>query len=238
MENFRQSHRIQRYAAMTMLIAIGRDCGVVSAGRVVRSRAGAGAAAKKVDAKTSAAGFSKRTRCSCTPRCMNCHPAGDAPLQGDDSHLHAAERQARARRQGQVRHEVRHVPSGRQPTGREHAAGESQLAPATPEMPLVFQGKTPRELAVQLNDPKLNGGKTLEQLLQHVSEDKLVAVGLGPGRRPDQAAADARGVQRRGADMDRRRGRGAGVSSVVLAPAFVQARCEPFPIEGRPSAES
>src|SRR5438874_1320335 len=22
------------------------------------------------------------------PRCMNCHPAGDAPLQGDDSHVH------------------------------------------------------------------------------------------------------------------------------------------------------
>src|SRR6185436_12198909 len=23
------------------------------------------------------------------PRCMNCHPVGDAPLQGDDSHVHA-----------------------------------------------------------------------------------------------------------------------------------------------------
>src|SRR3569833_764512 len=22
-------------------------------------------------------------------RCMNCHPSGDAPLQGDDSHIHA-----------------------------------------------------------------------------------------------------------------------------------------------------
>jgi len=22
------------------------------------------------------------------PRCVNCHPAGDAPLAGDDSHLH------------------------------------------------------------------------------------------------------------------------------------------------------
>jgi hypothetical protein len=24
-----------------------------------------------------------------SPRCMNCHPTGDVPLQGDDSHLHA-----------------------------------------------------------------------------------------------------------------------------------------------------
>src|SRR6201996_7971632 len=23
-----------------------------------------------------------------SPRCMNCHPSGDAPLQGDDSHIH------------------------------------------------------------------------------------------------------------------------------------------------------
>ena len=23
-----------------------------------------------------------------SPRCMNCHPAGDVPLQGDDSHIH------------------------------------------------------------------------------------------------------------------------------------------------------
>src|SRR4249919_2013113 len=23
-----------------------------------------------------------------SPRCMNCHPAGDIPLQGDDSHQH------------------------------------------------------------------------------------------------------------------------------------------------------
>src|SRR6266850_2446193 len=22
------------------------------------------------------------------PRCLNCHPSGDAPLQGDDSHVH------------------------------------------------------------------------------------------------------------------------------------------------------
>ena len=33
------------------------------------------------------------------------------------------------------------------------------------DMPLVFQGKSPRELADQLKDPKQNGGKTLEQLL-------------------------------------------------------------------------
>lgn len=33
----------------------------------------------------------------------------------------------------------------------------------------------------QLNDPKQNGGKTLAQLLHHVSEDKLVLWGWNPG---------------------------------------------------------
>jgi hypothetical protein len=47
--------------------------------------------------------------------------------------------------------------------------------------PLVFQGRSPKELARQLKDPKQNGGKTLDQLLHHVSEDKLVLWGWDPG---------------------------------------------------------
>jgi hypothetical protein len=46
---------------------------------------------------------------------------------------------------------------------------------------MVFQGKTPGEIARQLKDPKQNGGKTLEELLRHVSEDKLVLWGWDPG---------------------------------------------------------
>jgi hypothetical protein len=50
-----------------------------------------------------------------------------------------------------------------------------------PEMPMVFQGKSPGELARQLKNPKLNGDRTLEQLLHHVSEDKLVRGCWEPG---------------------------------------------------------
>ena len=49
------------------------------------------------------------------------------------------------------------------------------------DMPLVFQGKSPGELARQLKDPNQNGGKTLEQLLEHVTDDKLVLWGWEPG---------------------------------------------------------
>ena len=48
----------------------------------------AGAAAQK-DAEESRAAFLDVYKVLMHPRCMNCHPAGDAPLQGEDSHPHA-----------------------------------------------------------------------------------------------------------------------------------------------------
>ena len=48
------------------------------------------------------------------------------------------------------------------------------------DMKMVFQGKTPRQLAIQLVDPKRNGHKNLHQLLEHVS-DTLVIAGWYPG---------------------------------------------------------
>ncbi len=43
------------------------------------------------------------------PRCLNCHPMAEAPLQGDDSHPHAQNVQ-RQRRQRQVRPQVHQLP--------------------------------------------------------------------------------------------------------------------------------
>jgi len=48
-------------------------------------------------------------------------------------------------------------------------------------MKMVFEGKSPRELAAQLLDPSLNGHKTKEQLIEHVTFDKLVAGCWNPG---------------------------------------------------------
>jgi hypothetical protein len=46
---------------------------------------------------------------------------------------------------------------------------------------MVFEGKSPAELARLLTDPKQNGGKSLDELLHHVTEDKLVLWGWNPG---------------------------------------------------------
>jgi len=44
--------------------------------------------AAKPDAAASRTAFLQFYRVLTSPRCQNCHPAGDAPLQGDDSHVH------------------------------------------------------------------------------------------------------------------------------------------------------
>ena len=117
-----------------------------------------------------------------SPRCMNCHPSGDAPLQGDDSHVHT---------QGVLRgkdgngmyalkctncHQPKNVPGPGQPPGNP----KWKLPPA--ETKMVFQGKTPHELAAQMLDPKANGGKSKAQLIDHVTNDTLVASGWHPGQ--------------------------------------------------------
>ena len=42
----------------------------------------------KPDVNASQAAFLEVYKVLISPRCQNCHPAGDAPLQGDDSHVH------------------------------------------------------------------------------------------------------------------------------------------------------
>src|ERR1700712_5088272 len=40
------------------------------------------------DSVASVQAFKEVYKVLMSPRCMNCHPAGDIPLQGEDSHLH------------------------------------------------------------------------------------------------------------------------------------------------------
>ncbi|MFN2439481.1 MAG: hypothetical protein ABR503_09805 [Chitinophagaceae bacterium] len=57
------------------------------------------------------------------------------------------------------------------------------LPPAN--MKMVFQGRTPHQLAKQLVNPKTNGNKTLKQLIEH-ADDGLVKIGWDMGGRTVQ----------------------------------------------------
>jgi hypothetical protein len=136
---------------------------------------------QRVTAEQSAAAFLEVYKVLMHPRCMNCHPAGDAPLQGDDSHVHIqlVTRGADGRGKYALKctncHQDHNLPGENMPPGNP----VWHLPPA--DMPMVFQGKSPRELAEQLVDPKRNGGKSLEELFHHVAEDQLVLWGWNSG---------------------------------------------------------
>jgi len=118
-----------------------------------------------------------------SPRCMNCHPAGDIPLQGDDSHLHTMLPKRGAEGKGVFAmkcancHQPENTPGLHTPPGNTNW----HLPPAN--MKMVFEGKTPRQLARQMVDPNHNGHKNMQQLIAH-ADDGLVLAGwnMGDGR--------------------------------------------------------
>jgi len=120
-----------------------------------------------------------------SPRCVNCHPVGDAPLQGDDSHVHAQFVHRGPEGRGAVGlscatcHGKANPPDSygaHMPPG---VSTEWRLPP--PEHKMVFAGMSSRALCEQLKDPKRNGGKDMAALMHHVSADPLVLWGWSPG---------------------------------------------------------
>jgi hypothetical protein len=115
-----------------------------------------------------------------SPRCMNCHPAGDVPLQGDDSHLHTMNPKRGVEGKGVYAmkcsncHQETNTPGLHTPPGNP----EWHLPPAA--MKMVFQGKSAHELAKQLVDKKKNGNKDMKKLIDH-ADDGLVLAGWNPG---------------------------------------------------------
>jgi len=115
------------------------------------------------------------------PRCLNCHPSGDAPLVGEDSIPHPQNVKRGPDGLGLYAmkcmgcHQLTNLPGDHMPPG----TPNWHLPP--PETPMVFEGRTPHELALQLVDKERNGGKSLEDLLAHVERDNLVLYGWDPG---------------------------------------------------------
>ncbi|MCW1886290.1 hypothetical protein OKA04_16250 [Luteolibacter flavescens] len=133
------------------------------------------------DPAVSKAAFREVYKVLMHPRCMNCHPAGNAPLQGDDSHPHAMNVTAGPEGKGIYAmkcancHQHANLPGLNMPPGNPNW----HLPPR--DMPMVFEGKSPAELAALLKDQKKNGGKDFDQLMHHIAEDKLVLWGWDPG---------------------------------------------------------
>jgi hypothetical protein len=132
------------------------------------------------DSIVSKAAFLKVYDVLMSPRCMNCHPSGDVPLVGDASDEHD-QGVTRGKKGTGTYNKCSNCHMDENTPGLNMAPGvpDWQMPPA--DMKMVFQGKTPRQLAALLLDSTTNGNKTKADLMKHVTEDRLVLYGWNPG---------------------------------------------------------
>jgi hypothetical protein len=129
--------------------------------------------------------FSEVAKVLSGPRCMNCHPSGDQPLQGSDHHVHRPEV-----KRGPENNGVPGLPCASCHT--EHnfalATGEASyqsipghqrwgLAP----IEMAWEGKSIGDICRQIKDPERNGGRDLRLLQEHLAHDDLVGWAWHPG---------------------------------------------------------
>jgi len=129
-------------------------------------------------AKRSAAMFVELGKVLTHPRCVNCHPAGDRPRQGDTARLHQppVERGADGHGLPAMRCSICHQQANFDPA-RVPGHPEWHLAPRE----MAWEGKTLAEICAQIKDPARNGGRSLEELVHHIGTYTLVGWAWAPG---------------------------------------------------------
>jgi len=133
------------------------------------------------DSVGSAKAFMSVYRVLMSARCMNCHPSGDAPLQGNDSHIHTMNVKRGIDGKGLYSERCSNCHQAENTAGLHMPPGNPKWGLPPANMRMVFQGRSPRQLALQLLDPKQNGGRTKAQLIDHMANDDLVGWAWHPG---------------------------------------------------------
>jgi hypothetical protein len=122
--------------------------------------------------------FLEAARVMLHPRCVNCHPAGDSPAQGERSEKHDPPVARGPSDHGVVGlecgscHQDKNLELARVP-----GAPDWHLAPKA----MAWASRSPSDICEQIKDPARNGQKTLTQIVDHAAHDPLVAWGWNPG---------------------------------------------------------
>lgn len=126
----------------------------------------------------SAAIFTELGKVLTHQRCVNCHPAGDRPHQGDERRLHQppVTRGVDGHGTEAMRCSICHQNANFDP-GRVPGHPEWHLAPRE----MAWEGKTVAEICEQIRDPARNGGRKVEDLIRHIGSDTLVGWAWHPG---------------------------------------------------------
>lgn len=112
------------------------------------------------------------------PRCLNCHPKGDSPKQGNEARLHVPPMTRGGHDDGPAGmhcstcHQTENFAASGVP-----GAPKWHLAPLS----MAWEDKTAGEICRQILDRRRNGNKNLAQIVEHLTDDKLVAWGWAPG---------------------------------------------------------
>jgi hypothetical protein len=129
-------------------------------------------------AARSAALFTELGKVLTHPRCVNCHPSGDHPRQGEHGRPHQppVERGADGHGLPAMRCSICHQTANFEPA-RVPGHPEWHLAPRE----MAWEGKTLGAICEQIKDPKRNGNRSLEEVIHHMSTDTLVGWAWSPG---------------------------------------------------------
>ncbi len=187
--------KLMAAVALAALAACARETGGADA-----SEASADAATLKAPAafetiadetQRSQALFAEMFKVISSPRCLNCHPAGDSPLQGDMMTAHYPP--------------VTRGPDGGGAPGMEcttchgpdnvaYLVGEGSVPGhgiwALAPIEMAWVGFDAGEVCAQLKDEERNGGRDLEAIHYHHAEDGLVGWGWHPGEGRTPAPGD------------------------------------------------
>lgn len=170
-----------RFKLIAMVAALA---GSLSAGYAASESAGHALASPESFAgiteteKRSAAIFTELGKVLTHPRCTNCHPADDRPHQGDNARLHQppVTRGADGHGLDAMRCNTCHQKANFEP-GRMPGHPDWHLAPRE----MAWEGKTIGEICEQIRDPARNGGRKVEDLIDHIGKDTLVGWAWKPG---------------------------------------------------------
>jgi hypothetical protein len=115
------------------------------------------------------------------PRCMNCHSSGDFPRQGDDGHQHIMNVRRGAEGHGVTAQKCSTCHQDHNLAGAHMPPGAPNWGLPPPATPMIWQGLSDAQLCRSIKDPKQNRNRNLNQLVEHLTEDKMVAWGWNPG---------------------------------------------------------
>lgn len=170
--------RLALLVSLTAVLALAPQVGVWSAEQPNTLAAPESFAGIGDTAARSVALFTEAGKVLTSPRCVNCHPAGDRPLQTEGGRLHQppVDRGPDGHGTAAMRCGMCHQGGNYEPAG---MPGHPHWHLAPREM--AWQGKTLGEICTQIKDPARNGGRSLEQLHEHLATDTLVGWAWSPG---------------------------------------------------------